>query len=86
MDGLFTTAAVNNIDYSPSSETAKVSFDGTGISFMQHPSHLFAGLDHGVVINQTHVSRSSATQEFTIPAGHGPVKPHTCKLLHELER
>ena len=34
--GLFTTAAVDNIDYNPSSATAKDSFHGTGISLMQH--------------------------------------------------
>ena len=52
--GLFTTAAVDNIDYNPSSATAKDSFHGTGISLMQHPSHYFVGHDRGVVIiNQT---------------------------------
>ena len=59
--GLFTTAAVDNIDYNTSSATAKDSFHGTGISLnMQHPSHQFAGLDRGVlVINQTTSSTRS---------------------------
>lgn len=35
--GLFTTAAVDNIDYNPSSAKAKDSFHGSGISLMQHP-------------------------------------------------
>ena len=34
--GLFTIAAVDNIDHIPSSATAKDSFHGTGISLMQH--------------------------------------------------
>ena len=52
--GLFTTAAVDNIDYNPSSATTKDAFHGTGISLMQHPSHQFVGLDCGVqVLNQT---------------------------------
>lgn len=36
--GLFTTAAVDNIDHNPSSTTAKDSFHGTGISLFQHSS------------------------------------------------
>lgn len=34
--GLFTTAAVDNIDHNPSSTTAKTSFHGTAITLMQH--------------------------------------------------
>ena len=33
---VFTTAAVDNIDYNPSSKTAEESFHGTGISLFQH--------------------------------------------------
>ena len=52
-NGLFTTAAVDNIDHNPSSGTAKDSFHGTAISLIQHPSHESAGFDRGVlVINQ----------------------------------
>ena len=36
--GLFSTAAVDNIDHNPSSTTAKDSFHGTGISLFQHSS------------------------------------------------
>jgi hypothetical protein len=35
-DGLFTTAAVDNIDHNPSSNTARDSFHGTGISLFQN--------------------------------------------------
>ena len=48
--GLFTTGAVDNIDHNPSSATAKDSFDGTGISLMQHPSHTHGGIDRGVPV------------------------------------
>jgi len=52
--GLFTVAAVDNLDYNPSATTTKDSFHGTGISLMQHPSHIFEGHDRGVlIIDQT---------------------------------
>ena len=35
--GLFTSAAIDNIDHNPSSNTAKSSFHGTSISIFQHP-------------------------------------------------
>ena len=44
--GLFTIAAVNNIDHNPSSATVKNSFHGTGISLMQQQSQSFHGYDH----------------------------------------
>ena len=36
-EGLFTTAAVDNIDHNPSSTTAVKAFHGTSISIFQHP-------------------------------------------------
>ncbi|CAE1318539.1 unnamed protein product [Acanthosepion pharaonis] len=36
--GLFTTAAVDNIDHNPTATTASTSFHGTSISIFQHPS------------------------------------------------
>ncbi|CAE1303156.1 unnamed protein product [Acanthosepion pharaonis] len=36
--GLFTTAAVDNIDHNPTATTASTSFHGTSISMFQHPS------------------------------------------------
>ena len=41
--GLFTTAAVDNIDHNPSSTTASGSFHGTAISLFQHPTPDFSG-------------------------------------------
>lgn len=75
--GLFTMAAVDNIDYNPSSATAKDSFHGTGISLMQHPSHEFAGHDRGVaVINQT---PSSAKTVAPLPQKYTSVLPAAFK-------
>ena len=36
--GVFTTAALDNIDHNPGSTTAEGSFHGTGISLFQHPT------------------------------------------------
>ena len=36
--GIFTTAAVDNIDHNPSSTSSHDSFHGTGISLFQHPT------------------------------------------------
>lgn len=44
-EGLFTTAAVDNIDHNPSSTTSTDSFHGTGISLFQHPSLQNNGTD-----------------------------------------
>ena len=45
LKGVFTTAAVDNIDHSPSSVTAQGAFDGTGISLFQHPTSDVPGED-----------------------------------------
>lgn len=37
--GIFTTAAIDNIDHNPSSSSANYSFHGTGISLIQHFNH-----------------------------------------------
>ena len=41
--GLFTTAALDNIDHNPSATTAKSSFHDTGISLFQHPTNSESG-------------------------------------------
>ena len=76
--GLFTTAAVDNIDYNPSSATAKDSFHGTGISLIQHPSHEFEGGDRGVlVIDQTISSTSRSVAP--LPSKYTNVPPASFK-------
>lgn len=46
--GLFTTAAVDNIDHNPSSTSAHDSFHGTAISLVQHPTSEVPGIDRGI--------------------------------------
>ena len=43
--GVFTTAAVDNIDHNPISKTAEESFHCTGISLFQHPTKSNHGLE-----------------------------------------
>ena len=51
LNGLFTTAAIDNIDHNPSSTSSHDSFHGTGISLFQHPADTFAGLDQVLITN-----------------------------------
>ena len=50
--GLFTTAAVDNIDHNPSSTTSRDSFHGTGISLFQHPDENCTGTQREVIAIQ----------------------------------
>lgn len=43
--GLFTTAAVDNMDHNPSTTTATDSFHGTRISLFQQPNNRNSGTD-----------------------------------------
>lgn len=63
--GLFTTAAIDNIDHNPSSTTAKDSFHGTGISLFQHPTANFSGIER----HRDEASPQSvpANKKMTIP-------------------
>ena len=47
---VFTTAAVDNIDHNPSATTAKISFHGTGISLLQHPTCADEGVDRSIAL------------------------------------
>lgn len=46
--GLFTTAAVDNIDHNPSSTTCKDSSHGTAISLVQNPTTVSPGNDRAI--------------------------------------
>ncbi len=71
--GLFTTAAVDNIDYNPTSATAKESFHGTGISLIQHPSYISEGSNrHKSVICQSAPSSRSVAH---LPSEYTSVAP-----------
>ena len=78
--GLFTSAAVDNLDYNPTSTTAKESFYGTGISLFQHPSHESEGIDRGVVVIGQ--STSSACRDHSVaplPSEYTDVPPASIK-------
>ena len=50
--GLFSTAAVDNIDHNPSSISAHDSFHGTGISLFQHPDDVTSGVKRNAIAAQ----------------------------------
>ena len=58
--GLFTTAAVDNIDHNPSSISAHDSFHGTGISLFQHPDDVTSGAKRNIIAAQegTHANNT----------------------------
>ena len=49
--GIFTVAALDNIDHYPSSATAKGSFHGTGISLIQFPTKENEGTSRGISVS-----------------------------------
>lgn len=71
--GVFTSAAVDNIDYNPTSATAKDALHGTGISLIQHLTDQSEGNDRGVVvINQ---SSSSTKSIAPLPTNYTNLPP-----------
>ena len=50
--GLFTTTAVDNIDLSPSSTSARDSFHGIGLSLFQHSGCEFSGHEQAMAISE----------------------------------
>ena len=65
--GLFTSAAVDNIDHNPSSTTSRDSFHGTGISLFQHPDENCSGIQRVVIANQDnlHPRKSNLPESYT---------------------
>ena len=61
-DGIFTTAAVDNIDHNPSSTSAHDSFHGTAISLVQHPTTEKPGTDRAT--NVFDPSKSSTSKKI----------------------
>ena len=68
---LFTTAAVDNIDYNPSSTTANGSFHGTGISLFQHP------MDEkpGTSLSSVTIVRNSSKSIDPLPTFYTAIEP-----------
>lgn len=75
--GLFTTAAVDNIDYNPSSTTSHDSFHGTGISLFQHPSNEDSGVDRTSTVgtNGDHDRDAGAKKVAHLPESYSSVPP-----------
>ena len=71
--GLFTTAAVDNIDHNPSSTSAQDSFHGTGISLFQHPSSEVCGVQRPRVIVSDDITTTATTAH--LPESYTTVPP-----------
>lgn len=73
--GLFTTAAVDNIDHNPSSTSAQDSFHGTAISLVQHPTTQESGESRGVDSFDPNISSSKKIVQ--LPPSFRNVQPVT---------
>ena len=73
----FTTAAVDNIDHNPSSNTAADAFHGTGISLFQHPENPTDEYDG----DEQPVAEGSSQlkTKFELPESYTSVQPITLK-------
>ena len=75
-DGIFTTAAVDNIDHNPSSTSAQDSFHGTAISLVQHPTNEKPGTDRATDVLDP--SKSSTSKKIaSLPSYYTEVPPLT---------
>ena len=77
---LFTTAAVDNIDHSPTSTTAHDSFHGTGISLFQHPSAENPGTAKAPIAISHAVSSSKSVCQ--LPEAYTEVAPVIAPAKH----
>ena len=73
--GLFTTAAIDNIDHNPSATTAKDSFHGTGISLFQHPTPLMKGVDRGSLVLDNGETTALKKNVFPLPEFYTSIPP-----------
>ncbi|CAB3987995.1 Hypothetical predicted protein [Paramuricea clavata] len=72
--GIFTTSAVDNIDHNPSSNTAKGSFHGTGISLFQNVSREYPGIEQEQ-ISLEHRSKLDTKKVCELPDWYTDVPP-----------
>ena len=77
--GVFTTAAVDNIDHNPSSTTSKASFHGTGISLFQHPTFPGQGVDRSIEISGGSASQKTVGKLPNYYTDIQPVQSSTIK-------
>ena len=73
--GLFTTAAIDNIDHNPSSTTASDSFHGTGISLFQHVSTNCPGIDLQIVAIEQSLPTITTKKISQLPDSYANVPP-----------
>ena len=67
--GLFTTAAIDNLDHNPSSTTSTDSFHGTGLSLFQHPSIVCLGTSRQMPqVNNEHGTNTNTSRSLKVPA------------------
>ena len=71
--GVFTTAAVDNIDHNPSSTTSQGSFHRTAISLLQHPTQKFPGTPRAVTVIDNNLQGQRALS--TLPDAYTLVSP-----------
>ena len=75
-DGIFTTAAIDNIDHNPSSTSSHDSFHGTAVSLVQHPTTEKPGTDRATVVFDA--SKSSKSKKIaSLPSYYSEVPPLT---------
>ena len=75
-DGIFTIAAVDNIDHNPSSTSRHDSFHGTAISLVQHPTTEKPGTDRAT--NVFDAGKSSKSKKIaSLPSYYTEVPPLT---------
>ena len=69
--GVFTTAAIDNIDHDPTSNTAATSFHGTGISLFQHLSQGKTGVKRKVPF----IDGNQKGKMKPLPSSYTNIKP-----------
>lgn len=80
--GLFTTAAVDNIDHNPSSTSSRDSFHGTGISIVQHRvTESDDSSTKGGPVTEIHIEQSKCISH--LPLSYSNVQPLS-KQVHIL--
>lgn len=77
--GLFTTAAVDNLDHNPSSTTAKDSFHGTAVSIFQHPTDSSCG-EERTCLDLTDGQPHKGLSVPELPKFYSEVPPFALKL------
>ena len=73
--GVFTTAAVDNIDHNPSPTNSHDSFHGTGISLFQHPDQVFRGTSRVVTAQASREVAGDKKMSAALPQTYTNIPP-----------